>query len=70
MLDLNDRFAQGPDGDETVGALPTGREGEVGKPSYTNLLNNYMAVADTYYDTGPTYVGRFPSVTDYMFMPT
>ncbi|CAK0842609.1 unnamed protein product [Prorocentrum cordatum] len=69
MMDLNDRFAAGPDGDETVGQFPTGKEGEVGKLYHHTLANSYMAVANTYYGTGPTYDGRHPSVTDYIYIP-
>eukprot|EP00959_Pyramimonas_sp_CCMP1952_P300562 6286732-Pyramimonas_sp.AAC.1 len=64
MMDLNDRFAAGPGGDETVGQFPTGKEGEAGKLYHHALANTCMAVANTYYDTGPTYDGRHPSVTD------
>ncbi|CAK0866980.1 unnamed protein product [Prorocentrum cordatum] len=70
MMDLNDRFAAGPDGDETVGQPPTGKQGEAGKLYHHTLANACMAVANTYYDTGPTCDGRHPSVTDCIYFPT
>ena len=71
LMDLNDRFAIGDDGDETVGFHPTGKEGEAGKLYHRNLHNAYMAVANTYYDTGPTFVGHnSTSITEYICIPT
>eukprot|EP00959_Pyramimonas_sp_CCMP1952_P347782 7285042-Pyramimonas_sp.AAC.2 len=63
MMDVNDRFQNGEDGDETVGPFPTGRGGDAAKLHHNSLLNAYMAVANTYYDTA-NCDGRRLSLTD------
>ncbi|CAK0793342.1 unnamed protein product, partial [Prorocentrum cordatum] len=49
MMDLNDRSTKGPDGNGTVGEIPTG------KIYHHMCVTTHVEVANTYCDTGPTH---------------
>ena len=68
FMDLNDKFQQGPTGDEVVGPFPTGNEGEAGKIYHKLLHETHMTAANTHYPTGATYEGHggSGSVIDYI----